>query len=76
MCGIAGLWLSSGTPTEAQINGMIKALQHRGPDGDGVHTENGLSMIHVRLAVIDVNGGHQPLFDERARQHLNCQWPD
>lgn len=65
MCGIAGLWLNSGTPSQDQVGGMIKALQHRGPDGDGVHTDGGLSMIHVRLAIIDVSGGHQPLFDER-----------
>ncbi|MEB3701574.1 Asparagine synthetase [glutamine-hydrolyzing] 1 [Candidatus Bealeia paramacronuclearis] len=68
MCGIAGLWLKNGIPQDSVLNTMLAALSHRGPDGHGVHIEEGLALLHTRLAIIDVIGGHQPLFDDRG----NC----
>ncbi len=65
MCGIAGLWLKKGAPQDATLNAMITSIAHRGPDGHGVHKEDTLAMVHVRLAIIDVAGGDQPLFDDR-----------
>jgi asparagine synthase (glutamine-hydrolysing) len=37
---------------------------HRGPDGGDIHFEPGVALAHRRLAIIDVGGGHQPLFNE------------
>ena len=43
---------------------MTTALAHRGPDGDGFHTEPGLGLGHRRLAIIDIAGGAQPMANE------------
>jgi asparagine synthase (glutamine-hydrolysing) len=45
---------------------MCATLRHRGPDDEGVHTERttGLSIGIRRLAVMDVEGGHQPMCNE------------
>ena len=51
---------------------MAKAIAHRGPDGEGffrTQTRNGVwdvAFAHRRLAIIDPEGGHQPIVD-RAR---------
>src|SRR5689334_5201071 len=65
MCGIAGVfsWSSAGafdvTRTAADLRA---ALAHRGPDGEGSFTDQGLLMVHRRLAIIDpTSGGRQPM---------------
>jgi asparagine synthase (glutamine-hydrolysing) len=66
MCGIAGLFTPTrlATPEIGAIRAMTDALAHRGPDGDGFHIEPGLALGHRRLAVIDPEGGHQPMYNE------------
>jgi asparagine synthase (glutamine-hydrolysing) len=66
MCGIAGiLTADAGRSVPAPIlRRMTAALAHRGPDGDGFHVEPGLGLGHRRLAIIDLEGGRQPLFNE------------
>ncbi|MDP8967066.1 MAG: asparagine synthase (glutamine-hydrolyzing), partial [Actinomycetota bacterium] len=46
---------------------MNATLRHRGPDDQGVHVdaETGVALGARRLSVIDVEGGHQPLCNER-----------
>ena len=36
---------------------MTAAMAHRGPDGDGFHTEPHLALGHLRLAIVDLVGG-------------------
>ena len=43
---------------------MVEALRHRGPDGEGVRQIGPLALGHTRLAIIDVEGGDQPLDSE------------
>lgn len=45
---------------------MLARLVHRGPDDEGVHTDprRGLSIGVRRLAILDLEGGHQPLANE------------
>ncbi|WP_048861844.1 asparagine synthase (glutamine-hydrolyzing), partial [Acidisphaera rubrifaciens] len=43
---------------------MTDALRHRGPDGAGLHVAPGIGLGHRRLAVIDLDGGAQPMFNE------------
>jgi asparagine synthase (glutamine-hydrolysing) len=44
---------------------MCRALEHRGPDDEHVHAEPGLAMGVRRLAIVDIDGGRQPLCNER-----------
>ncbi len=66
MCGIAGIFdlETSGTPDRALLDEMNRVQHHRGPDGAGVHVEPGLGFAHLRLAIIDVATGQQPIANE------------
>lgn len=46
------------------VNKMNQSQHHRGPDGDGVYISDGIALAHTRLSIIDLEGGHQPLFDQ------------
>ncbi len=63
MCGIAG---STKDPDGLAAATMSAALRHRGPDDSGLHTDAraGVSIAARRLAIMDVEGGHQPLSNE------------
>ncbi len=63
MCGIAGIIAVPGnTVSLDDLETMASALAHRGPDGQGMHTADGVGLVQVRLAIIDLEGGKQPLF--------------
>lgn len=66
MCGIAGIVDITGPrPIDAALlRRMTDRLAHRGPDGQGFHISDGIGFGHRRLAIIDVSGGQQPLFNE------------
>ncbi|HTZ72003.1 MAG TPA: asparagine synthase (glutamine-hydrolyzing) [Acetobacteraceae bacterium] len=66
MCGIAGIFTADreARPSLALARRMTDAIAHRGPDGEGFFTDPGLVLGHRRLAVIDPEGGHQPMFNE------------
>ncbi|MGE5548731.1 MAG: XrtA/PEP-CTERM system amidotransferase [Solirubrobacterales bacterium] len=66
MCGLVGIFDTRGErPVDAALLGrMNDSLVHRGPDGAGEHLAPGLGLGHRRLAIIDVEGGRQPLFNE------------
>jgi asparagine synthase (glutamine-hydrolysing) len=46
------------------LNPMLRALSHRGPDAMGVYESPNFTCGTARLSIIDVAGGHQPLFNE------------
>jgi len=46
------------------VASMMEALEHRGPDGAGMWAGGGAVLGHRRLAIIDLAGGHQPIFNE------------
>lgn len=63
MCGIAGV--VSANPVEAALlDDMARRLAHRGPDGQGRHVAGNVGLLHTRLAIIDLEGGAQPLYNE------------
>jgi asparagine synthase (glutamine-hydrolysing) len=66
MCGIAGFVDASCNPDEAGllINAMCEVIRHRGPDDQGVWVGNGVALGMRRLAIIDLSGGSQPIFNE------------
>jgi asparagine synthase (glutamine-hydrolysing) len=62
MCGIAGILRLDGAPIDRdQPERMISTLQHRGPDGKGVHIAGPIALAHARLSIIDLAGGTQPM---------------
>lgn len=62
MCGIVGF---VGVGNRGDLAVMMEALAHRGPDGDGTHCEEdkGLFLGHRRLAIVDLEGGAQPMWN-------------
>jgi asparagine synthase (glutamine-hydrolysing) len=66
MCGIAGVFDPSGGSEISRelVARMNEAQLHRGPDEGGIHVEPGVGLGHRRLSIIDLSGGHQPLFNE------------
>lgn len=61
MCGIAGITWKD----ESLIERMTGALAHRGPDGCGFYTDDGVSLGHRRLSIIDLSDkGRQPMSNE------------
>jgi asparagine synthase (glutamine-hydrolysing) len=61
MCGICGI-VSDGSPPElALLRRMMGRLGHRGPDGNGYYRDHRVALGHTRLAIIDTEGGAQPM---------------
>lgn len=65
MCGIAGvISLTAAPPHENDIAAMCNAMMHRGPDDAGYLVEGQVALGMRRLSIIDLSGGHQPIFNE------------
>jgi asparagine synthase (glutamine-hydrolysing) len=64
VCGIAGIVETERQVEESVIRAMCAQLVHRGPDGEGVHVNGCCGLGMRRLAIIDVTGGMQPIFNE------------
>ncbi len=69
MCGIAG---EVGSAREAgeRVTAMVAAMRHRGPDGEGLYTDDGAALGMCRLAIIDVAGGEQPIATADGRYQI------
>ncbi|HYL92223.1 MAG TPA: asparagine synthase (glutamine-hydrolyzing), partial [Alphaproteobacteria bacterium] len=66
MCGISGIFEFNSRaviPREV-VHRMNETLRHRGPDDGGIYVGPGIGLGHRRLSIIDVAGGHQPMFNE------------
>ncbi len=66
MCGIAGFIDAQCSYDDAVelIDRMCKVIRHRGPDDQGVWVGDGMAVGMRRLSIIDLAGGHQPIFNE------------
>src|SRR5687767_6153541 len=66
MCGISGIvnFDSSHAVEPAQIRAMTDRLRHRGPDDEGYLVDGNVALGHRRLSIIDLAGGHQPIYNE------------
>ncbi|HEX3995801.1 MAG TPA: asparagine synthase (glutamine-hydrolyzing) [Acetobacteraceae bacterium] len=71
MCGLTGFIGAGG---RADLEAMAGALLHRGPDDAGFHIEPGFA-LHLgfrRLAIVDIEGGHQPMWNEDGSVCVLC----
>ena len=70
MCGIVG-FLDDKTPLEKNkgfLVSMLRAIDHRGPDGSGMYIDGPLYLGHNRLAIIDLSRkGKQPMQSNSGR---------
>lgn len=66
MCGITGIVkLNQGVqPGIDLLRKMCGTLIHRGPDDEGLDIRDGVALGIRRLAIIDVEGGQQPFFNQ------------
>jgi asparagine synthase (glutamine-hydrolysing) len=69
VCGICGVaFASRGAEAESRVRAMAAAMRHRGPDEDGFLVGDarapGLALGMRRLSIIDLPGGHQPIWNE------------
>jgi asparagine synthase (glutamine-hydrolysing) len=66
MCGIAGTcYLREPEPISPElINRMLGAISHRGPDESGIYVDDWAGIGNVRLSIIDLTGGIQPIHSE------------
>ena len=66
MCGICGFFAKdSRTATDpGRLGTMLHAIRHRGPDDSGTYLDADVALGQARLSIIDLAGGHQPVFNE------------
>ena len=66
MCGISGVFSFDNNYVIDQtlLQNMNNAQAHRGPNDQGYHIGAGIGLGHRRLSVIDLAGGHQPIYNE------------
>ncbi|MEW6112611.1 MAG: asparagine synthase (glutamine-hydrolyzing) [Thermodesulfobacteriota bacterium] len=69
MCGIAGFVNARASEDQqrAWIDDMLRAMVHRGPDGQGIWSDSTACLGHRRLSIIDLSGGSQPMMDAEGR---------
>ena len=63
MCGIAGQ-VSVSHPDPGLVRHMCDLLVHRGPDGSGFYQDSQAALGMRRLAIIDIAGSEQPVYNE------------
>ena len=63
MCGICG-FTGQIIDRENTIKKMTEVITHRGPDSDGFYTDDNIAMGFRRLSIIDLDAGHQPIYNE------------
>ncbi len=67
MCGIAGIFnypLTAEISNEYLLKRMLSVINHRGPDESGIYTGEKIGLGNVRLSIVDLSTGQQPLSDE------------
>ena len=66
MCGIAGVCssISQEKIDQRLLETMAQLIRHRGPDEWGVYADAGIGLANVRLGIIDLQSGHQPMHNQ------------
>lgn len=65
MCGFAGFVVNGLTENREEITrAMGERIVHRGPDQDDIYVDDDIAICFRRLAIIDLEGGAQPMFNE------------
>ena len=71
MCGIAGWYRRGGRPVpQSAVAAQCDRLRHRGPDDAGYLVDGDFGFGMRRLSIIDIEGGHQPIFSPDGRHAI------
>lgn len=76
MCGIVGWldWDKELSESGKTIDKMVDTLVPRGPDARGKWLERNIAFGHSRLAVVDIEGGKQPMTRSRDNKHFTITY--
>ncbi len=71
MCGIAAFWSRTKVVERSRMQAALRTIHHRGPDEQGLwySQNNQLALGHVRLSIIDLLTGTQPLHSQNNQIH-------
>ncbi|WP_395735893.1 asparagine synthase (glutamine-hydrolyzing) [Prosthecobacter sp.] len=71
MCGIAAIYHSQPDTLRPRLQAALSAMKHRGPDGSGIWLSDdaAIGLGSVRLAVMGLADGRQPLSNESGTIH-------
>lgn len=59
MCAISGM---IGLPCdETTVRKLLETMHRRGPDAEGIYRNENVTLLHARLAIVDPDGGRQPM---------------
>ncbi len=65
MCGISGIYSPNSSFVRSEdVRNMLMQIQYRGPDESGIYIGEGVGLGSVRLSIIDLAQGQQPMPDE------------
>lgn len=68
MCGIIGAY----GPYHEDLDPALRAMVHRGPDGTHIKRLHNTTLGHTRLAIIDLEGGDQPISTPDGQRWVIC----
>ena len=64
MCGYVGFTNNKLDNADSVLEAMMDKIIHRGPDSSGKYVSDDICMGFRRLSIIDLEAGHQPLYNE------------
>lgn len=70
MCGIVGIVSLASSIDPSWLEYGASCLRHRGPDGEGFLVSPPVALAHTRLAIIDLEGGTQPMSCFEGKVHI------
>ena len=70
MCGIVGIIDKNAPSYKSTIEDMKLSIYHRGPDGNATEVFDNCILGHVRLSIIDILGGQQPMYSANKEKCL------
>ena len=72
MCGIAGYFKkNTNSDSPELVKKMLKSIRHRGPDDEGIYSDDTVCLGHCRLSILDLTqAGHQPMASDDQRYQI------
>ena len=74
MCGISAVFKYTRVSDldRERLHKMNREMKYRGPDDEGIWTDDRCGLAQTRLSIIGLDNGHQPIFNEDNSLVLVC----